>query len=163
MMALWPQSGKATTLNELKVEVRVVDFLQDPPRGRTPVAIVYDPQIRASFDDAIAMFIHLQDQRDGGKAQLFPILTDVRTLAERPDVRIGFIAQGMEQHYGHIFDYARDHHMLTISADLGCVRKAQCMVGVAGAPRVEVIISQQAASAGGIAFTEAFRMMVTEN
>jgi hypothetical protein len=162
-LAIVPGASKATTLNELKVGVRVVDFMASPPRGTVPLALIYDPQIKASSDDAQVLLGWLGGRVGAGKAEFIPILVDVRQLDENPNFRIGFIAAGMETHYGQIFDYAQRNRTLTISADLSCVRAGKCTVGVAGAPRVEVIISQRAALSCGIEFTEAFRMLVTEN
>lgn len=162
-LAILPDSGNATTLNELKVGIRVVDFMASPPRGKTPLALIYDSQIKASAEDAQSILNWLNGDIGAGKVDLVPVLVDIRQLDENPNFRIGFIAAGMETHYGRIFDYARQNRTLTISADLSCVRAMKCTVGVAGAPRVEVIISQQAALSCGIEFTEAFRMMVTEN
>lgn len=162
-LAILPGTGNATTLNELKVGVRVVDFMASPPRGKTPLALIYDPQIKASADDAQAILNWLGGSVEASKVELVPALVDIRQLDENPNFRIGFIAAGMETHYGRIFDYARRNQTLTISADLSCVRAGKCTVGIAGAPRVEVVISQQAALSCGIEFTEAFRMMVTEN
>jgi hypothetical protein len=162
-LTLLPGTGNATTLNELKVGVRVVDFMASPPRGKTSFALIYDSQIKASSEDAQSILNWLNSHVALGKADLVPVLVDIRQLDEGPNFRIGFIAAGMETHYGRIFDYARRNRMLTISADLTCVRAGKCTVGIAGAPRVEVIISQQAALSCGIEFTEAFRMMVTEN
>lgn len=163
ILVILPGSGHATTLNELKVAVRVVDFLANPLRGQTPFALLYDAQNKASADDAQAILTWLGSGAATGKAELRPILVDIHQLDENKNFRVGFIAAGMETHYGRIFDYARRNRTLTISADLSCVRAGKCTVGIAGAPRVEVIISQQAALSCGIEFTEAFRMMVTEN
>ncbi|MDR3441132.1 hypothetical protein [Telmatospirillum sp.] len=162
-LALLPGTGKATTLNELKVGIRIVDFMVSPPRGPTPIALIYDSQIKTSVDDAQSLLAWLDAIPGGGKTDLIPSLVDIHQLNDDTNFRIGFIAAGMEPHYGRILDYARRNHTLTISADLSCERSGKCVVGVTGAPRVEVIISQQAASACGTEFTEAFRMMVTEN
>lgn len=163
ILAIMPGTGHATTLNELKVGVRVVDFLANPLRGKIPFALIYDAQIKVSFDDAQAISNWVASGAATGKVELAPVLVDIHQLDENQIFRVGFIAAGMESHYGRIFDYARRNRTLIISADLSCVRAGKCTVGIAGAPRVEVIISQQAALSCGIEFTEAFRMMVTEN
>jgi hypothetical protein len=163
MLTVLPSSGRATTLNELKVGIRVIEFMSNPPRGKVSLALIYDPQVKASVDDAQSLLHWLTDSGGTGKSELVPILADVRQLDEGTTFRIGFVAAGMETHYAQIFEYARRNQTLIISADLSCVRAGKCTVGVAGAPRVEVIISQRAALSCGIEFTEAFRMMVTEN
>jgi len=163
MLMILPSLGRATTLNELKVGVRVIDFMVNPPRGKVPLALIYDPQIKASSDDAQSLLNWLVNGATVSKVEFVPILVDVHQLADSPIFRIGFVAAGMESHFGQIFDYARRNQTLTISAELPCVRAGKCTVGVASTPRVEVVISQLSASTCGIDFTEAFRMMVTEN
>jgi len=162
-LALLPAAAWATSLNELKVGVRVVDFMIAPPQAPTSVALIYDGQEKSSTDDALALAGWLTTLRSGAKRDFLPTLVDIHRLDDNANFPIAFIAAGMEAHYGRVLDYARRNHTLTISADLSCVRSGKCAVGVVGAPRVEVVISQQAADACGIAFTEAFRMMVTEN
>jgi hypothetical protein len=158
-----PSPGMATTLNELKVGVRVVDFMNNPPHGKIPLALIYDSQVKTSVDDAQSLLNWMTSNGRSSKAEFVPVLIDVHQLDDAAPFRIGFVAAGMETHYGQVFEYARRHQTLTISADLSCVRAGKCTVGVAGAPRVEVIISQRAALSCGIEFTEAFRMMVTED
>ncbi len=135
-LALLPATGKATTLNELKVGLRVVDFMVSPPKGPTALAVIYDSQVKASLEDAQSLFAWLKESSGTAKAELIPSLVDIRQLSDTPSFRIGFIAAGMESHYGRILDFARRNRTLTISADLSCVRSGKCTVGVAGAPRV---------------------------
>ena len=163
ILATLPGSGRATTLNELKVGIRVVDFMSKPAHDKSLLALIYDPQLKVSADDALSLSSWLISNSAAGKGELVPVLVDIRQLDETPSFQIGFIAAGMERHYGRIFDYARRNQTLIISADLSCVRAGKCTVGVVGTPRVEVVISQQAALSCGIEFSEAFRMMVTEN
>jgi hypothetical protein len=155
--------SNATTLNELKVGIRVVEFMTNPPRGRTTLAFIYDAQNKASVDDATAMMGWSKSGIDLGKAAFVPTLVDFRQLDETPGLKVAFIAAGMEAHYSRVLDYARKNGTLTISADFSCARAGLCAVGVSSTPRIEVIISRQAALSCGIEFSEAFRMMVTEN
>lgn len=155
--------GSATTLNELKVGLRVVEFMTSPPRGRTALALIYDGQSKTSVDDANAMLGWLKSGVDLGKADFVPTLVDIRQLNEKPGFKVGIVAAGMEANYSHVLDYARKNRTLTISADFSCARAGLCAVGVSSNPRVDVIISRQAALSCGIEFSEAFRMMVTEN
>ncbi len=157
-----PGSCNATTLNELKIGVRVFDFMVAPPRGKTPLAILYDGQNRASLDDARAIQGWVNSGISSAKAELIASLVDARRLDEAPGFRLAIVAAGSDAVDRQILAYAQKNQALTISSDLACLRAGKCVVGVVGAPRVEVIINRDAASRCGIAFSEAFRMMVRE-
>jgi hypothetical protein len=154
--------GNATTLNELKVGVRVFDFMSNPPRGRTALAIIYDGQNKSSVDDARAIQGWLNSGVSSVKAELIPTLVDAHQLEDTASYRIAIVASGTEAYDTLIFNFARKNHALTISSDLSCVHAATCAVGIASSPRVEVIVNRAVASSCSVEFSEAFRMMVRE-
>lgn len=158
-----PLAGKATTLNEVKVATRVVDFVATPPRGQTSLAVFYDGQNRISADDAKAILGWLTSGAAAARVEFVPTLVDLRHTREIRPFSVAVVADGTDAFFDRIFSYAQRNHTLTLSSDMGCVRADRCAVGVTGTPRVEVVISHQAADACGIVFSEAFRMMVTEN
>ena len=153
---------QATTLNELKVGVRVFDFMTAPPRGRLSLAIIHDGQNKASLDDALAIQGWLNSGVSSVKAELIPVLVDARQLDDNPGYRIAIVAGGTGAYFDRILDYALKNRTLTISADLACIRDGKCAVGIASTPRVEVVINRAVTSACWVEFTEAFRMMVRE-
>jgi hypothetical protein len=157
-----PGSCNATTLNELKVGVRVFDFMVLPPHGKTPLAVIYDGQNRASLEDARAIQGWVNSGVASGKAELIPSLVDARELDEAPDFRLAIVANGSHAFDTRILAYAQKKQTLTISSDLACMQAGKCVVGIVGSPRVEVIINREAAASCGITFAEAFRMMVRE-
>lgn len=159
---VFPCSGEATTLNEVKVAIRVVDFMANPPRGRTPLAIFFDGQNQRSVEDARAIMTWLSTEA-ASTIDFVPTLVDLRQWDQGRVFPVAIVAGAANGYFAYIFDYARHNHTLTLTADLACVRNAMCAVGISGVPRVEVVISRQAAAACGIVFSEAFRMMVTEN
>ncbi len=154
--------SNATTLNELKVSVRVFDFMTSPPRGRTALGVIYDSQNKASVDDAQAIQGWLNAGISSGKAELIPSLIEVHQLDEAPDFRIVIVADGTEAYDNLILGYAVKNHALTISSDLSCMRSGKCVVGITGSPRVEVVVNRAVAASCRVEFSEAFRMMVRE-
>ncbi len=152
----------ATSLKDVKVGVRVFDFVTNLPRGKTNLGIIYDPQRRDSADDAQSILNWFASGAVDNRMGLVPELVDVRRLSEVPGLRAAILADGNEPYFDVIFDYARKNGTLTISSDLACVRDGKCSVGVSSQPRVEVIVSQKASVSCGIQYSEAFRMMVTE-
>jgi len=159
---LLSDAGHATTLNELKVGVRVFDFLKSAPHGRTPLAIIYDGRNRASVDDARAILEWVNSGVRSIKAELIPSLVDVHHLDEAIGYRIAVVAGGTEAHDDLIRDYALKNLVLTVSSDLSCMRSGSCAVGIASTPRVEVVINRAVALSCGVEFSEAFRLMVRE-
>ena len=111
-------------------------------------------KLRRLIQDGLLPYLH-----DGEGA---PFLLDIRDLDESADLRAVIVADRMKSNYDLLADYGRRRHTLVISSDLDCVRAGKCTVGIASAPRVEVIVSTQQAQASDIQFSEAFRMMVTE-
>ncbi|MTJ81064.1 MAG: hypothetical protein F8N37_08605 [Telmatospirillum sp.] len=162
LLTLLAAPSQATTLNELRVAVRIFDFMIDPPRGRTPLAVIFDGQNKASQEDAVSIGNWLNSGISSEKAQFIPILVDVLHLSEVPYVRVGIVAGGASAHFERVLDYALKNHTVTISSDMGCMQSGICTVGIAGTPRVEVVINRAVAASCGVEFSEAFRLMVRE-
>lgn len=93
---------------------------------------------------------------------MVPFLLDVHNLVGAPAFQVGFLAAGLQSSYGPIGEFARKRGVVTISADLSCVRIGGCVVGVSSIPRVEVWLNRRLSEDAHIGFSEAFRMMVTE-
>ncbi|MDR3438634.1 hypothetical protein [Telmatospirillum sp.] len=159
---LLSDAGNATTLNELKVGVRVFDFLKSAPHGPTPLAVIFDGRNGASVDDARAIVGWVNSGVSSIKATFVPSLFDVHQLDAAADYRIAIVADGTDASYELIRDYALRNLVLTVSSDLSCMRFGSCTVGIASTPRVEVVINREVATSCGIEFSEAFRMMVRE-
>ncbi len=159
---LVPLCTSATTLKDVKIGLHVIDFVTNAPPGRTGIAIVYDPRIKESLEDAQAIFEALSAPSQHLPAALKPQLIDVREIDEASRMRAVFVADHMKVHYEALAEFGRRSRMLVLSADLDCVRAGRCTVGIGSNPRVEVIVNSQQAQASDIQFSEAFRMMVTE-
>ena len=158
-----PSSGHATSLKDVQVGIRTVEFLRAPPLGRTDVAIVYDRRRKASEDDARAILVWLLDNSQGSKVEIAPILVEIGELATLRRFPVAMIANGVPaDQFPRILDYSRLNGTVTISSDLSCVHAGQCTLGISSSPRVEVILIRQVATSCGIDFLEAFRMMVKE-
>jgi len=157
---LFPMAGSATSPKDIKIGLHVIDFVTNPPAGRNTVGVIYDSKVKESADDAQAILDSLKSamSRSGAKAELI----DIHDIDDAAGLRAIIVADHMKPYYDRLAAYGRHVGVLTISTDLECVRASKCTVGIASAPRVEVIVSAQQAQASGIQFSEAFRMMVTE-
>ncbi|MGE5503070.1 MAG: hypothetical protein ACM31L_01480 [Actinomycetota bacterium] len=150
----------ATSLKDIEIGIRGINFLNDPPRGRIEVAVIQDGQNRASVQDAQAISGWIAANRNP-KVELVPVAVDVRDL-DAARYKVAIVALGQEAHFPRILDFARRNGALTITADLACVRSGSCVMGINSEPNVEVIVSRQASAASGIGFVRAFHMMVKE-
>jgi hypothetical protein len=162
LLVLPGAAAHATSLKDLQVGIRGIDFLTTPPRGQTSVAIILDTQNRDSQLDARAIAAWLTSSIHGTKAELIPTLVDIRDLDTAPPAKVAIIASGLDSSFGRILAYAQKNATLTITADLACVRNGACVLGVTTDPTVEVVLSRQASAACGVDFLRAFRMMVKE-
>ncbi len=159
---LVPVLGGATTLKDVKIGIHVIDFVTNAPSGRAGIGIVYDPRVKESLEDAQLILEYLSSPTLHLAADLKPALVDIRDLDAARSVRAVVVADRMKPYYDVLAEFGRRTRTLVLSSDLDCARAAQCTVGIASNPRVEVIVSSQQAQASGIQFSEAFRMMVTE-
>lgn len=159
---MFPSQGRATTLNELKVGVRVLDFLTQPLRGHVAVAVIYDGSSKPSTDDAQAIQGWLNSGVSSTKASLEPNLVDARQLGASPPFQVALLAAGTVNQYGRIYEWAERNHAVLISADPECAYDSKCTISVSSSPRVEVVLNRHVAETCGVEFTEAFRMMVRE-
>jgi hypothetical protein len=157
-----PGTVAATSMKDVRIGIRVLDFVTSPATGRAAIGIVYDARSKESTDDAQAILDWLSPAEGASRPALSPMMVEVQKLDDVQALKAVIVASGMEGHYDQIVAYGRRTGTLIMSSDLGCVRAAKCTIGVASTPRVEVIVSFQEAQSSGIQFSEAFRMMVTE-
>lgn len=152
----------ATTLKDIQVGIRGIEFLSAPLRGEVAVAVIHDPRSKASLQDAQAILGWLSTAARNVKAELMPILVDIHELDQAPAYRVAIVARGVEPQFAKVSEFARRSGTLTITAELACVHIGSCVLGIATEPAVEVIVSRAASTASGIDFVRAFRMMVKE-
>jgi hypothetical protein len=151
----------AETVNRnLAVAARALGFLEPKLSGPTNVAIVYDAGDEASASDAREIARALPGLAPKGasfQTQLVP-QTGLGAIAK---ARVVFLAVRVSNQAA-IFAAASKVHAVTLSFDLGCVTGGRCVIGVRAAPKVEILVSRAARQASGVAFSQAFLMLVTE-
>jgi hypothetical protein len=159
---LFPIAGSATSPKDIKIGIHVIDFVTNPPAGKTGVGVVFDSKVKESADDAQAIFDALKAALPRSTSGVKPVLVDIRDLDDTPGLRALVVADRMKPYYDKLSAFGHRNNAVILSTDLDCVRADKCTVGIASAPRVEIIVSSKQAQASGIQFSEAFRMMVTE-
>jgi hypothetical protein len=143
-----------TTARDAQLMARAVGFANGLPRGAVDVAVVDGP----GADELLAVM--------GGRISAGGVMLTLRrvplgALAES-GARVIIVPEGQGSAHGQIAQAARAMGALTISTDMSCVRANRCVVGVASAPRVEIVVSRAAARASGVSFARAFQVMIRE-
>lgn len=144
----------------MAVAARALGFVEPKLSGPIGVAIVYDSASSASEADARELVRELTAAAPPG-VTFQPVLVPQTGLAALGRARVVFLASGVDNQAG-VFAAASKAHAVTVSFDLGCVGAGRCVLGVRTAPKVEIIVSRAARQASGVAFSQAFLMLVTE-
>jgi len=160
-LALWGLAAQAgpTTVLEVKIELRVLDFISDPA-DRSAVAVLYDHDDQQSEEDAAAILKSLQDASALARTKIAPRLVERRSLATAGDLKAVILPAGLL--YDGIMQYGIANRTLVMSSGTGCVREHRCMVGVTAQPEVEIGVDAAAVRAGHIQFADGFQLMVKE-
>ena len=153
---------EVTTRKDVQVAVRALAFLAPPPTGPVPVAVVYAPDNPTSTADAGAVMGWLEGESRTGAIEMRPTLLRANDLGRLVNYRVAFVTHGLETYYERIGNAASQGGVLTISTDPECARNAHCAMSVVSEPKVEITISNAAASAARVQFSTAFRILVNE-
>lgn len=158
-----PISAFATDQKDLSVGLKTLPLLQNKITGTTVTAIIFDPSNAASRSDAdtIKAAIEANPSAPGG-AILSPLMLPVGELSKLAQAKIAFVAAGVKPSFDRIAAAASSAGVLTISADLDCVKADVCILGVESSPVVEVYYSKVAADAARIGFAQAFVMLAKQ-
>lgn len=152
----------ATTIKDVMVAVRAINFVTPAPTGATPIAILYAADTPGSLADAKAILAFIELEPNTGRAQLQPILVNVAELDQLHGIRFALVAFGLDTHYDAIAAAARTQGILSICADPACAQTARCVMAVTSEPRVQVTVNRSAAVAAHVEFSTAFRMLINE-
>ena len=148
-----PNADAATT-RDLQVIARAVGFINGLPRGVIDVAVIDGP-------GADALVAAMGRGVTAGGVTLNPRRVTVGALlASR--ARIIIVPEGQTAAQPAIAAAARSLGAVTLSTDMNCVQSRLCVVGVRALPRVEIVVSRDAAAASRVSFSQAFRVMIRE-
>ena len=148
------QARAETDERELQLMARAVGFVSRMPRGGVQAAIV-------DGDGADSLTAAMGGGVNGGGVTLLPRRVALRDLAES-GVRVIIVPEGRGADFSAIAEAARRLHAVTLSTDMACVRAGQCVVGVTASPRVDIVVSRDAAMASGVSFADVFRVIFRE-
>ncbi len=162
MMSVWPTTPALPATLNVPVAARVISFIQPPPTGIVPIAVLYQPGNAASETEASDVEEALPRGLAIGRARLRIRRVPVWNLEQLNGVRAAFVTTGLRAHHDAIAAAAAAESILTISADSACVTSGRCVVGISNTRRTEITVNKLAARRSGIRFSSAFLMLVKE-
>jgi hypothetical protein len=155
-----PASAEVTA-RDLQVAGRALGFVQNPPRGIMRVGIVYSAGVSPSFEQAKLVADILGTGLRAGNVDLRPVLVDVRN-ALTADVDLFYLTEHLDPAQTPLAGICATRGTPCITTDLAQVQAGICAIGIRSQPKVEIIVNRAAASASGVSFATAFRMLITE-
>lgn len=121
------------------------------------VIAVYDPSVAGAEVEAKSF---VDQFTNASKSDVKVSLVRFAELGGQNDADIAFIAGGLKSQLAPVFDYAKKHHVFTITRDMECVKNKACVVGVRAETSVDVYLSEETMRALGFEVDSAFKFMV---
>ncbi len=151
--------ASSMTQKDVQILAKAIGFLEPSPSGPQTVAIVYDPAVPGSKQDADAIAGFFGAGLKAGAAMLNPKPTELSGLKAGGFVAV-IIATGVKP--DQVLSATRALHVACITGDSTAIQAGQCVMSVKSDPKVEILISHAAATASGVGFGSAFLMMAHE-
>jgi hypothetical protein len=155
-----PAEMSPPSLQEVEVAGRILHFQADQPSGPLRLAVVYNPADRASVGEATALMALLGGGIAVGDLILEPVLVSQSRLAQGGGYGAVFETIGVDD--GLLGAALKQMHIPCVSRHLEQVDHGACTVAIRSGPSVSIILSAANATAAGVRFATAFRMMVQE-
>lgn len=147
---------------DIQVAARTFGFVNGIPAGEVVIAIIHDPANSASKAEADQINGILGSGLKVAKHTLKPKLVPVSAM-DLAGSNVAFVTAGLAANHAAIASATSGAKMMTVTTDFGCVDAKHCVMGVAAEPSVKIQISRSAASAAGLEFSQALKLMVTES
>lgn len=155
----YPVRAASFAVKDMQVLARAIAFLQPPLAADAIIAIAYVTNDANSRRDAEAIAALIGGGLQAGRTTLHPRIVDISNL-EAGGFQVVIPAAGANG--AQLSMAARAAHALCVTADAEAVRGGFCTMAITTEPRVEIIVNHAVASAAGIEFAPAFRMMIQE-
>lgn len=150
--------------SDLRASLKTLLLLTVKPKESSILAVLYNPHDHKSRSEAeeIVNSINNGDVLPEG-LKLNAQSMSATTFAWIPNVKVAFLTQGVTaEFYDDIARTSAEFGVLTISADLACVKAHKCVLGIETKPSVEIYYSPAAAEAAHITFTHALVMLAEQ-
>jgi hypothetical protein len=163
LAALASQPGAAADVTSKDIQVlgRSLGFIDNLPAGDLKLAIVFDPSIPQSAQEADAVKKAVGDGLKAGAHVFTPLMVPIESLSGTGPVGAVFLTSGLGAVAAKVASVAKDRKIACGTIDIAQVQNGQCMLGIKTDPKVEIIVSKAVAEASGITFDPAFKMLIT--
>jgi hypothetical protein len=155
-----PLDAAQPNLQEVEVAGRVLHFQADQPSGPFRLAVVYNPSDPDSRAEAAALMALLGSGLVVGDLILQPVLVAQARLADSGGFGAVFETIGVDD--GLLGRALRRFHIPCVTRHLEQVGHGACTVAIRSGSSVSIVLSAANATADGVRFATAFRMMVEE-
>lgn len=156
-----PACGAEFTAKDGQVLGRTMGYVGDGRTGVAVVGIVYVPGHPASQREADLVRAVIGEGLPAGRVRLQARLVPVDQLATVGGVDALYVTSASAGSPA-VPQAAQRLRVPTVSTDMACVERADCIVGFSSEPTVQIVINRGAADRTGVRFVQAFRMLVTE-
>lgn len=148
---------------DLSVAMKVLPLLDETLPEAAGLAVVFNPGDDASKQEAEKIKTILGEgiQVPGG-LKLTSILVPANDLSKITNNKIVVLTSGLSAYYNAISNAVAGRNVLTLSTDLECVKKHECILGIVSKPHVEIYYSKEAAEKAKIRFGQVFALLVKE-
>ena len=155
------------TQTSLLVAGRTIGFIETLKPGVVQVAIVYDPGVAQSAQQADEIRSMMGDGLRIGNLLLKPVMTPIAKIGINGNGgnrrnNLYFLTEGVGAAAANVGRASRAQKIACITFDLEQVRNGTCALGVRSQPKIEVYVNRAAAQASGMELAAVFRMMITE-
>ncbi len=160
LVALAP-NAQAASQKDMQILGRALGFIENGPSGDVKVGIVTDSGNATSSAEADEIIGLIGGGMASGKIKLLgeKVSTSAASSGSYP---VLYFTKGTEGSQGSIFNAVSSKGVITVSTHDDCLNSSNCVVVVKSEPKVDIKVSSAAASASGVSFGSAFRMMITE-
>ena len=145
---------------EVHIAVRALSFMEKPPVGEVRVGIVYMPGNPQSAAEADQLKQMLGDGFRSGNLTLVPVMVKIGEVANA-SVAVLFLTDGVGA-AAEVSAAAKARRIPCVTFDITQVSGGACAMGVRTEPRIEILVNRAAAADSGVAFSTAFKMLITE-
>lgn len=157
LSSISPASANASA-RDLAIAVRAIDFVRPKPSGGS-IAVIFDPSDPSSKSIAEAVAATMPTSTKRIAIQATPVAIEDMAAINRSDAV--FLPSGLS----NIEPFARalaGQGLLCFTTERAYVEAGHCVMSVTSSPKVEILVGMSAAQAYGVAFGNAFRMMIKE-
>lgn len=148
--------------DSLHIGLRVLRFALGVSAGST-VAVLYDPASAASAAEArMIVAAHPGGLRDRDEVLRVESVR-IDALDRLGRARVAYVTRELNRaQHAAIARAVENRGVVTITADVACVRAGLCVLGVETEPRVEFFVSEAASRRAGLSWTNMFLITARE-